>query len=194
MSQSDWYKAELLTQLSRRRDKEIVDGMLAAEVTKYENLQFTKADLATVAEATKALAMHCQMQAKATLEQFVTRCLADIFPENRYRFRLVYERKRDQSEVRFVLVDGEGNEYDPLRANGGGVVDIIAFALRLATIVLSKPKPAQVLILDEPFRFLSAEHRERVASLLDSLASELGFQFIMVTHIPELARGNVVEL
>lgn len=194
MSSSDWYKPELQAQLSRKRDKEALEAMLAIETKKYQDLQFTKEALAEVAEATKALALQCQMQAKASLEQFVTRCLADIFPENRYRFQLAYERKRDQSEVRFVLVDGEGNQYDPLKSNGGGVVDIIAFALRLATLVLSMPRPAQVLILDEPFRFLSAEHRGRVAALLDTLASELGFQFLMVTHIPELARGNVMEL
>lgn len=192
--QSEWYKPELQAQLSRQRDLGALESMLDLEAKKYQDLQFTKEALAEVAEATKALALQCQQQAKASLEQFVTRCLADIFPENRYRFEMLYERKRDQSEVRFLLVDDDGNTYEPLKANGGGVVDIIAFALRLATLVLSMPRPAQVLILDEPFRFISAEHRGRVAALLDSLASELGFQFIMVTHIPELARGNVIEL
>jgi DNA repair exonuclease SbcCD ATPase subunit len=120
--------------------------------------------------------------------------LAAVFPENRYRFNLVFERKRDQTEARIVLTDGDGNEYDPLRNNGGGVADIIAFALRLATLMLRVPQPAKVLVLDEPFRCVSADHRQRIADLLVSLTSELGFQIIMVTHMRELARGNVIEL
>jgi len=60
--------------------------------------------------------------------------------------------------------------------------------------MLRVPQFAKVLVLDEPFRCVSADHRSRIADLLVSLASELGFQIIMVTHMRELARGNVIEL
>jgi DNA repair exonuclease SbcCD ATPase subunit len=47
------------------------------------------------------------------------------------------------------------------------------------------------MILDEPFRYLSEEYRPKVAVLLEKLAEEFDFQFIIVTHIPELAIGSV---
>ncbi|MES2472602.1 MAG: glycosyltransferase, partial [Pseudomonadota bacterium] len=43
----------------------------------------------------------------------------------------------------------------------------------------------RAMILDEPFRFVSEGYRERVALLLEDLATEIGIQFILVTHDPE---------
>ena len=179
---------------SRRRERDAILGLRDAASREFLELCATENSLKAVDERVKALALLCQQNCKASIEELVTRCLAAVFPENRYRFNLVFERKRDQTEARIVLTDGDGNEYDPLRNNGGGVADIIAFALRLATLMLRVPQPAKVLVLDEPFRCVSADHRQRIADLLVSLTSELGFQIIMVTHMRELARGNVIEL
>jgi ABC-type sulfate/molybdate transport systems ATPase subunit len=81
-----------------------------------------------------------------------------------------------------------------MSASGGGVVDVAAFALRIACLTLRKPALRKVLILDEPFRFLSAEYRPRVRSLIESLADEFGVQFIIVTHLDEFRCGKVITL
>jgi len=141
------------------------------------------------------LALLTQQQCEKTIADLVTRCLQAIFPENKYTFALVFERKREQTEARCVLRDDDGNEYDPVTACGGGVVSIICFALRLATLILRVPQARKLLVLDEPFIALSKEHRGRLVGLLESLATETGFQFIIVTHMPELAAiENVIEL
>lgn len=141
------------------------------------------------------LALMTQQQCEKTIADLVTRCLQAIFPENKYAFALVFERKREQTEARCVLRDEDGNEYDPVTACGGGVVSIICFALRLATLILRVPQARKLLVLDEPFIALSKEHRGRLVGLLESLANETGFQFIIVTHMPELATiENVIEL
>jgi ABC-type cobalamin/Fe3+-siderophores transport system ATPase subunit len=141
------------------------------------------------------LALLTQQQCEKTIADLVTRCLQAIFPENKYTFALVFERKREQTEARCVLRDDDGNEYDPVTACGGGVVSIICFALRLATLILRVPQARKLLVLDEPFIALSKEHRGRLVGLLESLANETGFQFIIVTHMPELAAiENVIEL
>ncbi len=82
------------------------------------------------------------------------------------------------------------------RRIGGGVYDVAAFALRIAAVLLQRPKARRVLFLDEPFRFVSERNlnRERVRDLVTTLARELEFQFIIVTHDRVLEIGTVVEL
>jgi DNA repair exonuclease SbcCD ATPase subunit len=184
-------EADLMRQ-RERRDQELIRK--SAYIDELKANQSLKAALAEVDVKVKELALRCQNSCRYCIETLVTRCLNAVFPDNRYRFNLVFEQKRNQTEARIVLTDDEGNEYDPLLNNGGGVADVIAFALRLATLTLRVPQPAKVLILDEPFRCVSGEHRGRLADLLELLASELQFQIIMITHMKELARGNVIEL
>lgn len=140
----------------------------------------------------KATAIHNQTQCQTRISSIVTRCLEAVFPENRYTFTLVFEEKRNQTEARCILKDRDGNEFDPLTENGGGVVDIVTFGLRVACLMLTKPRPDKILILDEPFRFLSIQYREPVARFLEQLSRELGLQFIMVTHLSELSIGNQI--
>jgi DNA repair exonuclease SbcCD ATPase subunit len=97
----------------------------------------------------------------------------------------VFELKRGQTEARAVLIDAQGNELDPVQSVGGGILDVVTFGLRLACLALMRPRPAQVLILDEPFRFLSEQYRENVKRLMVELSEELGIQIILVTHISE---------
>lgn len=194
MTETEWLlqvEADLMRQ-RERRDQELIRK--SAYIDELKANQSLKAALAEVDVKVKELALRCQNSCRYCIETLVTRCLNAVFPDNRYRFNLVFEQKRNQTEARIVLTDDEGNEYDPLLNNGGGVADVIAFALRLATLTLRVPQPAKVLILDEPFRCVSGEHRGRLADLLELLASELQFQIIMITHMKELARGNVIEL
>ena len=51
-----------------------------------------------------------------------------------------------------------------------------------------------LVVLDEPFRFLSAEYREKARDLIVVLAAELNVQFIIVTHIQELEIGSIVRI
>jgi len=85
-------------------------------------------------------------------------------------------------------------EVDPLSASGGGVVDVAAFALRLSCLCLSKPKRRHLLVLDEPFKFVSEEYRHRIRGMMEKLSEEMGVQIIMVTHIKELETGKVIRL
>lgn len=168
----------------RRRLKEETTALAEAEARVAAALEATKV-VQQVAETVQA-------QAHARIAQVVTRCLSAVF-EDPYEFRILFEQKRGRTEARLVFVDGE-QELDPLTAVGGGVVDIAAFALRLAALLLHQPPLRRILIADEPFRFVSAEYRDRVRVLLENLHAELGVQFIIVTHITELETGTVVRL
>lgn len=194
-SEADWLKyASTNTQKLRTQ----FDSLSLSRDRSHEQAELLAKQLAAylrVNEQVQQLALQTQQQCESVIANLVTRCLQEIFPENKYQFRLVFEQKRDQTEARCVLTDASGNEYDPITACGGGVVDVICFALRLATLILRIPQSSKILILDEPFRFLSKEHRGRLVNLLDALCTETGFQIIMVTHFPELStNGNIIEL
>lgn len=138
------------------------------------------------------VAQTVQKQAHDKIAGVVSRCLEAVFDEP-YEFQIHFEQKRGRTEARLVFVR-DGNEVDPMTGSGGGVVDVAAFALRVACILLSKPQVRRVLIMDEPFRFVSACYRPRLRGMLEQLAKELGMQFIQVTHIEELKTGKVIEL
>lgn len=133
-----------------------------------------------------------QEEAHQRLAGVVSRCLEAVFDEP-YEFRIIFERKRGQTEAKLVFIR-DGMEINPMDAAGGGVVDVAAFALRLSCIMLKQPPIRRLLILDEPFRFLSREYQPRVRQLLEQLSRQMEIQIIMVTHIPELVTGHVVKL
>jgi DNA repair exonuclease SbcCD ATPase subunit len=139
----------------------------------------------TAKEVIRQIGAECQETAQAQINTVVTRCLQAVFGSESYQFRLVFELKRGQTEARAVLIDAQGNELDPVQSVGGGILDVVTFGLRLACLALMRPRPAQVLILDEPFRFLSEQYRENVKRLMVELSEELGIQIILVTHISE---------
>jgi len=118
--------------------------------------------------------------AKAALE-----AVFDDPPE----FRIMFETKRGRTEAVPALIGEGGIPVDPMTEDGGGAVDLLAFGLRLAMITMKRPALARVVALDESFRFVSRDLRPRVAALLRDLSGRLGFQFIIVTHDPELVPG-----
>ena len=140
----------------------------------------------------QAVAEMIQEQAHDRIAGVVSRCLAAVFDEP-YEFKIIFERTRGRTEARLVFLR-DGMAVDPITSSGGGVVDVAAFALRVSCLMLKRPAARRVLVLDEPFRFVSKDYRPRVAQMLTDLATELHIQFIMVTHIEELRVGTVIDV
>lgn len=133
-----------------------------------------------------------QEMAHERIAGVVSRCLEVVFDEP-YEFKIVFEKKRNQTEARLVFVR-DGMEINPMDAAGGGVVDVAAFALRLACISLRRPRLRRFVVMDEPFRFVSVQYRPRVRQMLEQLSEQMDMQLLLVTHAPELVVGKVVEL
>ena len=108
--------------------------------------------------------------------------LEACFP-GKYNFLLNFEIKRGRTEAKMVL-ERDGQELDPTDSNGGGLVDIIAFSLRIAVWALSKSSP--IIILDEPLKFLSPDLRPFAGEMMRRVSSDLGLQIIMVSHMDAL--------
>lgn len=141
----------------------------------------------------QGVAQAVQQQAHTQIAAIVTRCLAAVFP-NPYKFHIAFERKRGKTEAQLQFIDQNDNTItDPLNEVGGGVIDVAAFGLRLAALVLASKPRRRLLLLDEPFANLSAEYRPVVAELIEELSHELGVQIILVTHYEEFHKGKVVK-
>ena len=154
-----------------------IESEISAEKGIIKDAQQALAILQTVGSQT-------QQALEYRICELVNLALAAVFDEP-YTLRTHFEVKRGQTECRLAF-EKNGQEYSPLDASGGGVVDIASFALRLTCLALIKPNPRPLLVLDEPFRFLSADHQPRAAEMLKELSERLGIQVIMVTHNPLL--------
>lgn len=161
-----------------------------------ESIRDTKEELKHVSEAQTVLetvASLVQRNWYLQLGSIVSRCLKAVFGEDAYEFKLVFKQLANRTEVEFLL-QRDQQDFDPMGSTGGGVVDVAAFALRVAAQMLSVQGERCLLVLDEPFRFVSATYRPSVRLLLEKLTEEFSVQIIMVTHMEELETGKVVKI
>ena len=142
-----------------------------------------------VQEAAEAI----QTQAHNRISGVVTRCLKAVFGEDAYEFKINFSQKRGRTEADLLFVR-DGVEMDPTTASGGGTLDLASFALRLACLQLALPRRRKLLVLDEPFKMVSANHLPAIRELLLSLSNELKIQFLIITHHVGLRVGKVIEL
>ncbi len=189
---------EALSHARSRVDRDLADFRAYRGAVKRERaaLNDSRTRLEAAGQArdiARAVGESIQRQAHRHVGDLVSRCLKAVFGEDGYEFRIVLEKRRNRTEARAVFLR-DGNEIDPLSAAGGGTVDVAAFALRLAVVLMRHPKPRRLLVLDEPMKYLSAEYRPRVRTLIEKLAEELGFQIIMVTHSDDLECGKIVRI
>lgn len=142
----------------------------------------------------QAVAEKVQSEAHAQIATVVTHCLRSVFRDSSYAFEIDFHRARGKTEARFRLVRGGVVIEDPLNEAGGGVIDVAAFALRVACLTLAVPRRRKLLVIDEPFRFVSKEYRSAVRELVEALARETGIQFLIVTHSSEYEIGKVIRI
>ena len=172
-------------------EKALIRKQIKEAKEKKKQLVKRSKDLEKALVITQKVAQMTQEELEYRISNIVTTALESVFPDP-YEFKVIFEIKRGKTEARLVFVR-DGEVIDPLTASGGGVVDVAAFALRLSAYLITSPRPQPVIILDEPFRFVSEEYQEKVADLLEELSQKLEIQFIIVTHENTLKRGNIIE-
>jgi DNA repair exonuclease SbcCD ATPase subunit len=135
-------------------------------------------------------ASHAREQGRRQVEFMVTQALQFVFGGD-LDFKVVIEDKRDRPEAEFYVGSNYGGdlrvETAPQDARGGGVVDVISLALRLALLQAFRPPVGGPVILDEPAKHVSEEFSPQVAQFLKSFSQSLGRQVIMVSHNQHLA-------
>jgi DNA repair exonuclease SbcCD ATPase subunit len=136
-------------------------------------------------EIIRTVGIATQNQISFHISDITSLALEAVF-DDPYKLEVEFVQRRNKTECDLYFVR-DGERIDPLSASGGGAVDVAAFALRIASWSMARPRTRNVIILDEPLRFLSADMQERASIMIKELSEKLGLQFIIVTHEPILA-------
>lgn len=134
-----------------------------------------------------------RQQAKRRIEEIVTSALSVVF-DRPYQFRISLEVRGNRPEVDYWLHSGEiltqlkPPDYD----KGGGVIDVITLALRLAIGELTNLSGP--IFLDEVGKHVSAEYAPYVAFFLKEYSEKFNRQIILITHNEALAEIGDVSL
>lgn len=169
-------------------------GQLHKERIEYRQSRQIQRDLLEVQQIIQGIAREIQQNVHARVSEVVTRSLQAVWG-NRYAFEILFSEKRGKTEARLIFRRRDGLELDPLEESSGGVVDVAAFALRLACIVMSQPQRRRLVILDEPFKNVrGAQYQERVREMVERIAAELDFQIVLNTDLELLQTGRIINL
>lgn len=164
-------------QYSLQKELEEKEFLLEKTKNKMKLLEEAQLFLQKVAQST-------QEKLKFQLEDVVNLALESVFP-GEYEFKILFNISRGKTEAELVFMDKRtGKPIDPTEASGGGVVDVVCFALRIACYALQQ-NTDNVIILDESMKFVSKDLISRTGEILKTLSEKLNLQIIMVTHIPE---------
>ena len=131
-------------------------------------------------EVIRQVAIETQQQLQFHISDITSLALEAVF-DDPYELTAEFVQRRNKTECDLYFIR-DGSRVDPLSASGGGAVDVAAFALRVASWTMSRPRPRATIILDEPLRFLSVDLQPRASQMIKELSTRLEIQFIIVTH------------
>jgi DNA repair exonuclease SbcCD ATPase subunit len=129
----------------------------------------------------REVGLKTQQELEFQISEIVTLALAAIPFKEPYSMGVEFVERRGKTECDLTFVR-DGHEMDPLDSTGGGACDIAAFALRVASWSMQRPRTRAVLLLDEPFKNLSSDLMPYAGEMMKEMSEKLDLQIIMVTH------------
>ncbi|KXB71686.1 ATPase [Peptoniphilus sp. DNF00840] len=176
---SDEGKIEILNDQLEKVEKKLEDKEKYSEVLTQVSLLFQKTS------------EFAREQSKRQIEDTVTKCLQFIF-ETDIEFLIELSEARSVPIADFFVQSNYAEGYSiktkPEIARGGGVVDIISLALRIAFLQQNQPILSGPLILDEPGKHVSNDYIFNLGEFLKQSSNIFNRQIIMVTHNPHLSQ------
>jgi len=185
MSNQEWIK-NLRRRLEQQKGQQLqIQNTILSTTREVKGKQRDLKRHEQAREIIREVGIKTQQQLSFHISDITSLALEAVFSDP-YKLVVEFIQRRNKTECDLYF-DRDGNRIDPLSASGGGVVDIVAFALRIASWSMQRPKSRNVIILDEPLRFLSADHQEQASLMIKEVSQKLGIQFIIITHEPILA-------
>ncbi|HQF50823.1 MAG TPA: hypothetical protein PK588_08660 [Paludibacteraceae bacterium] len=174
---------EIRWQLERRKgQKQEIENNLVQARQELKELVRSLHRHEQAREIIQEVGIRTQQQISYHISDITSLALEAVFPEP-YSVVLEFVRRRNKTECDIYFQQGTNRINNPEDASGGGVLDVTAFALRIASWSMQIPHSAPTIILDEPFKFLhSEEYNQRASLLLSELSKKLNIQFIIVTQ------------
>ena len=147
----------------------------------YHAMRKTAEEAAT---AVTNAAQAAQLRFAGVVAGVVTESLNSVYPDNPYEFRLEFRESAGKTVVDTLLYR-DGEPLDPLASTGGGVWDVLAFALRVALLVLTATdKTRKLLVLDEPAKYLhGAVKQRRFYETMEMVGKQFGLTILCVRQL-----------
>lgn len=142
-------------------------------------------------EIVRAVGIETQRQLQFHISDITSLALDAVFPDP-YELKVEFVERRNKTECDLKFVR-DNMEVDPLTASGGGAIDVAAFALRIASWSMQRPRTRSTIILDEPFKHLKgAEANLKVLHMISEISRKIGVQIIMVSD-ERIPREDIIE-
>lgn len=152
-------------------------------------------DIKKALEIVYQVAKETQDQLEYKVSELATLALGGVL-DSPYKLSLEFETKNNSTQAH-ILFERDGEKIHPLLSSGGGAVDIASLALQMTMWSISRPRKRNILVLDEPLKWLKGKDMPiKGALMLREMSHRLGVQVFMVSHGPELIDGadNVIEV
>ena len=120
------------------------------------------------------------------LGDIITEGISIVFPDAQCKFVIDFVERRNNVEADIFIENSNGVKCSPLFSGGGGLADFISLLLRITYIILSKYE--NVLIADEPLKFVDRERIPEASLFIKKVCEDFNFQLLMISHIPEFIR------
>lgn len=178
---------EIKTKLDRLEgEKQAIEKSLTEQEKKLSTATFYAGECDQALHLLELVGNASRTQIKDQIENLVGHALKLTFEREDYGFVIDFVNRRNQIECDLLFSVGD-RKSNPLEDGGGGV-DVITTALRFILISLThQPGP---IILDEPGKWVSSEHRMNFLSFLKEFSHSADRQIIMTTHIQEYTDPN----
>lgn len=119
------------------------------------------------------------------LEKLLNSAVQSIFYDKDYHIEFEISEYRNNNNLTIYLIETleDGNEIKTdIKNNGFGLKSIIGLILQVYFIMYHNQ--SRILFMDESLSAISTNYIEYVKELINSLAKEYGFIFVLVNHDP----------
>lgn len=179
---------DLREYVNRRKGEEDAWKRLREEAQRQlESCRDERELLQEVGQLLHVAGEYAREQARRQLELIVTQALQYVFGSQvSFEVEIGVSKGRPEGEF-YVKSQYENVEVRtrPQDARGGGVVDVVSLALRIAFAELARVDGP--IFLDEPGKHVSAEYSPHVAGFLKEMSEAFSRQIVLVTHDQHLA-------
>lgn len=135
-------------------------------------------------EIIREVGLRTQEQLQVHISDVTSLALESVF-DDPYELVAEFVQRRNKTECDLYFMR-DRSRFEPLDSSGYGAVDIASLALRIASWSMQVPRKRNVILMDEPLRFLSEDKQEKASQMIKELSDKLNLQFVIVTHNPTL--------
>jgi len=134
----------------------------------------------------KEVALQTQQEIEVRVSDIATLGMTTVLKDP-YDIVLEFVERKNKTEGNIWCVMANSEKIKPLDATGGGVGNVAALSLRIASLSLQQQQGCMpLLILDEPFHFLTRNYQPYASALLKEMSDMTGMQIIIVTQYDEI--------